>query len=69
MALQAQAGRTRQDSCLLGGYCQKTSQSSRMTMRADGGGWAARVRPTPGGFRVSQNLRALELPSENCHTS
>lgn len=68
MALQAQAGRTRQDSCLLGGYCQKTSQSSRMTKHADVG-WAAHVRPAPGGFKVSQNLSALELPSENCHTS
>lgn len=68
MALQAQAGRTRQDSCLLGGYCQKTSQSSRITEHVDVG-WAAHVRPALGGFKVSQNLRVLELPSENCHTS
>lgn len=72
MALQARAGRTLQDSVfaqrLLGGYCQKTSQTSRMTDHADVG-WAARVHPAPGGFKFSQNLRALELPSENCHTS
>lgn len=39
-----------------------------MTGHADIG-WAAHVHPAPGGFKVSQNLRALELPSENCHTS
>lgn len=52
MTLQARAGRTLQDSVfaqrLLGGYCQKTSQTSRMTDHADVG-WAAHVHPAPGG--------------------
>ena len=52
MTLQAQAGRTLQDSVfaqrLLGGYCQKTSQTSRRTDHAEDG-WAARVHPARGG--------------------
>lgn len=60
MALQAQAGRTRQDSCLLGGYCQKTSQTSRMTELADIG-WAAHVQPRPWGLQSFSELKGSSI--------
>lgn len=60
MALRARAGRTLQDSVfaqrLLGGYCQKTSQTSRMTDHA-GVRWAACVHPRPRGLQIFSELK------------
>lgn len=67
MTLQARAGRTLQDSVfaqrLLGGYCQKTSQTSRMTDHVDVG-WAAHVHPTLGVQIFSELKGSREFPSE-----